>query len=499
MKSLLKLLAPMLGLTIAPWALIGPVLGKDQIIAHPLSLTIVFVATAASAAMLFYAAHVSVASSSKALNRAIAAIAEENYDDLAAPTVANQNLQSVSIAVEELRRALKNRAEALLARLKAMQAAIEQRDAASAMEAQRRVQARDFFSETFISALDARSGILATRLEQSFSDDYERIKLRYNAHLDHFGAGFSDVLDRLQVQSSHAQETLSAAHVLSRGAIEEAAGLQGVAEGVELITAATARVSKHAQDLSHAAAKMQADMDESSALVCRALEAIRALENSSKDVEKTLGVIEEIAFQTRLLALNAGVEAARAGEAGKGFAVVASEVRSLSQRATDAAKNAKKLVSTSSQAIQDCANFAGRNGMVLDRIVGHVAQAAQAAADIAGSAQAQALGLERTKGAVTQIGRSTRENAAAIHQAKAAAVGMEENFEDISRKIFGLVYGDRENDAADVEENRGASSMKPPPLTRTRERRISARVMTPMRVAVPKTNRILEDQGWDEF
>lgn len=499
MRSLLKLLAPILGLTIAPWALIGSVFGIDQVIAHPLSMIAAAAATAISAIMLIYVAHVNVASSAKALRSAIEAIVEEDYDDPADPTIANQHLQSVSVAVNELRHALKNRAEALLARLKAMQAAIEQRDAASAMEARRQAQARDIFSDAFISALDAKSGILATRLKQPFSDDYEILRLRYNAHLDHFGAEFSDVLDGFEAQSSHVREALSAAHVLSRGAIQEAAVLESVAEGVEHIATATAGVSKHVQDLSHAVTKMRAEVDKSSALVGRAREAIDTIEKSSKDMEKTLGLIEEIAFQTRLLALNAGVEAARAGEAGKGFSVVATEVRSLAQRATEAAKEARKLVSTSNLTVQDCFNFSDQNGMALDRIGGHAAQAAEAATDIADSAKAQALVLEKTRGAVTQIRQSTLENADAIHRAKAAALGMDENLEDISQRISSLVYGDKENDVANVDADRGASSLKAP-LTRIHEVRISTPKLTPKRVtAASNTNRLLEDQGWEEF
>ncbi|WP_407649294.1 methyl-accepting chemotaxis protein [Aliarcobacter faecis] len=73
---------------------------------------------------------------------------------------------------------------------------------------------------------------------------------------------------------------------------------------------------------------------------------VESLVSKSKDIAQVINIIQEIAFQTNILSLNAAVEAATAGEAGKGFAVVAQEVRNLASRSADAAKQIKDVVTT---------------------------------------------------------------------------------------------------------------------------------------------------------
>jgi methyl-accepting chemotaxis protein len=135
-------------------------------------------------------------------------------------------------------------------------------------------------------------------------------------------------------------------------------------------------------------------------------------------------VIDEISFQTNLLALNAGVEAARAGEAGKGFAVVASEVRSLAQRAAQAAKEVRSLITSSSRGVETGVKLVGQTGSALKQISAHVSEVSNLAKEIAASAQEQATGISQVNSAVNGIDQVTQQNAAMVEETTAASLSL---------------------------------------------------------------------------
>jgi methyl-accepting chemotaxis protein len=315
---------------------------------------------------------------------------------------------------------------ALRARELEMQAA-ESRDAAETQrvrnEADRETLARE--TERVVAqvggALSALSmGDLTARLS-GFPDSYQRLQSDFNDAILKLADALSRISGAGQAIGSGATEMARASDDLSRRTEQQAANLEETAAALEQITATvagTANAAKHAHAVVHSA---KGSAEASGAIVERAVSAMGQIEQSSSEIGKIIGVIDEIAFQTNLLALNAGVEAARAGEAGRGFAVVASEVRALAQRSATAAKDIKDLISKSSTQVGSGVDLVNETGRALQGIVAQVSEIAVIVSEIASSAHEQASGLTQVNTAISQLDQITQQNAAMVEQATAAS------------------------------------------------------------------------------
>jgi len=182
------------------------------------------------------------------------------------------------------------------------------------------------------------------------------------------------------------------------------------------MTGAFKRSATDAAQARQSVTTVREDAQGSGDVVRRAVEAMGAIHNSALEVSKIIGVIDEIAFQTSLLALNAGVEAARAGDAGKGFAVVAQEVRALASRSAESAKEIKGLISASTTQVDLGVNLVAETGEALSRMAGRVGEIDTLVSDMAASALEQSQRLSEINSSANQIDHATRQNAAMVEE-----------------------------------------------------------------------------------
>ncbi|MDX4064280.1 methyl-accepting chemotaxis protein, partial [Aliarcobacter skirrowii] len=168
-------------------------------------------------------------------------------------------------------------------------------------------------------------------------------------------------------------------------------------------------------------------------------------------VNEAIGVIDNIAFQTNILSLNAAVEAATAGEAGKGFAVVAQEVRNLATRSAEAAKEIKEIVERATVKANEGKSIATNMIEGYKNLNNNISSTMNLIADIENASKEQLLGIEQINDAVNQLDQQTQQNAMVASQSHDIALGTDEIarliVEDADKKEF---IGKNEVKAKDI-------------------------------------------------
>ncbi|NQY93159.1 MAG: Cache 3/Cache 2 fusion domain-containing protein, partial [Campylobacteraceae bacterium] len=149
--------------------------------------------------------------------------------------------------------------------------------------------------------------------------------------------------DGINLKNSSSQLSQSV-NVLNESATNQAASLEEIAASVTEISENIQHTSQKAQDMFALSSTTKISSTEGKQLAIKTVASMEEINDKVQTINESIAVIDQIAFQTNILSLNAAVEAATAGEAGKGFAVVAQEVRNLASRSADAAKEIKELV-----------------------------------------------------------------------------------------------------------------------------------------------------------
>jgi methyl-accepting chemotaxis protein len=222
---------------------------------------------------------------------------------------------------------------------------------------------------------------------------------------------------------------------LSSRTEEQASSLEETASSMEELTSTVKQNAENARQANQLAAGASQVAVKGGDVVGQVVTTMSSINDSSKKIVDIISVIDGIAFQTNILALNASVEAARAGEQGRGFAVVATEVRTLAQRSAAAAKEIKELIGDSVAKVGAGTKLVDEAGATMQEIVSSVKRVTDIMAEITAASQEQSAGIEQVNQAITQMDEATQQNAALVEQAAAAAESMEEQAGNLATAV----------------------------------------------------------------
>jgi methyl-accepting chemotaxis protein len=267
------------------------------------------------------------------------------------------------------------------------------------------------------------------------SGDIAQLCEGVNGLLDTMSAILFDIRTVAREVTNASSEISAATTDLSQRTEEQAASLEETSASMEQVAATVKKNAENAQQANQVATEAAKVADRGGEVVAQAVTAMSRIEASSGKISDIISVIDEIARQTNLLALNAAVEAARAGEAGRGFAVVASEVRSLAQRSSQAAKDIKQLISTSTTQVQEGVELVNRAGASLAEILESIKQVVDVASNISNASDEQSIGIDQVNAALVRMDEVTQQNSALVEQNAAAAKALEQQSRAMDERV----------------------------------------------------------------
>ncbi len=225
----------------------------------------------------------------------------------------------------------------------------------------------------------------------------------------------------LTLQDS-ANVLLENVEVLTNSSNDTAASLEETAAALEQITSNITHNTQNVVRMSKYATELNNSANDGEKLAQETTSSMDEIDQQVNAINEAITIIDQIAFQTNILSLNAAVEAATAGEAGKGFAVVAQEVRNLASRSAEAANEIKSLVEHATIKANDGKKIADRMIDGYTNLNENIFKTIDIIKDIEMSSKEQQSGIEQINDAVTQLDRQTQENASVAAHTREVAI-----------------------------------------------------------------------------
>ncbi len=242
---------------------------------------------------------------------------------------------------------------------------------------------------------------------------------------------FASIRNATNQISMGSSQIAAASQTLAQGSTEQASAIQQIAASVKDIAGMTKGNAEQADEVNRIVLEAKDDVDAGNVRMEEMMAAMNEINEASENIQKIIHVIDDIAFNTNILALNASVEAARAGEQGKGFAVVAEEVRNLAGRSAEASSQTAHMIEDSIEKVKRGGQLAKQTADALELISKMIEQITGLSQEIAQASNDQASATEQIDQALAQVSQVVQTNSATSQQCASAS-------EELSGQAAGL-------------------------------------------------------------
>jgi methyl-accepting chemotaxis protein len=276
-----------------------------------------------------------------------------------------------------------------------------------------------------------------------------------------------------------ANSLLDNVNTLSSSSNEAAASLEETAAALEEITSTITNTTNNIVQMSNYASELRVSSNNGQELANKTATSMDEINSEVTAISEAISVIDQIAFQTNILSLNAAVEAATAGEAGKGFAVVAQEVRNLASRSAEAANEIKLLVESATTKAHQGKEIADKMIDGYNGLNTNIAETINLISEVEGASKEQQSGIVQINDAITSLDRQTQQNANVANETRNVAT----QTETIAKTIV---------DDVDAKEFNGKNDLKSKTAVKSAQKVVEQKVATPTQATVTQTATLQE-------
>lgn len=262
---------------------------------------------------------------------------------------------------------------------------------------------------------------LATQHEDKYVGEYRNILLAMRGINRNLSSTLTEIDTASNQVSVGSEQVSGSAQSLSQGAAEQASSVEELSATLIEISQRIGENAENATLASRLSDEAGAGIKESNVHMDELMSAMHEISGASSEIGKIIKTINDIAFQTNILSLNAAVEAARAGSAGKGFAVVADEVRNLASKCAEAAKNTTVLIEGAIRAVESGTKHTEETAESLRSVVTRTETVDATIRQIAQASEEQSLAITQLTAGVEQISAVVQTNSATAEESAAAS------------------------------------------------------------------------------